>query len=124
MKKYLELNYGAKGKEVKSWIQSHTPDPWPEASIRGLNQLIMRLTTKLDNGKPEGYSLLKWRRKQVEKYLHRNPNAKGQAVKTWLQNHAIDPWPEVTITGLNRLLRRLKSTTNVYQQNEDLESSN
>ena len=71
VKKYLELNYGAKGKEVKSWIQSHTPDPWPEASIRGLNQLIMRLTTKLDNGKPEGYSLLKWRRKQFKEILMR-----------------------------------------------------
>ena len=46
LQKYLELNNATKGKENKPWIQYQIPDPWPQASIRGLNQVIRRLTVK------------------------------------------------------------------------------
>ena len=65
VQKFIDLNPDAKGKEVKLWMQKHDPVPWPEASIRKLNNIIRNLRnqtkTKVfqwDYNKPEEYSLL------------------------------------------------------------------
>ena len=135
VQKYLRANHGAKGGQVLSWLQNHEQNPWPEADTRKLNQLIGRLKVlnyKQDYEEPAGFSPLKQRRKQVENYLHENPNAKGVAVKNWLQSETPNPWPEATVGQLNKLIRRTKqsvapkqnmpswdnkvSTVNVFQQ--------
>ena len=89
VKRYLKLNEEAKGKEIKSWIQKHNPNPWPEANARGINQMIKRQQrpTQQDPKMPIEYSLPKWRREQVDNYITTNPLAKGKKVKLCLQNH-------------------------------------
>ena len=41
----------------------------------------------------------------------------------WLQNHAVDPWSEATVRQLNKLIRNLKNSQEVEQQNGDVEVS-
>ena len=46
---YITTNPGAKGKKVKLWLQNHEVDPWPQATLKGLNQIIARLQKKKEN---------------------------------------------------------------------------
>ena len=116
VQKFIDLNPDAKGKEVKLWMQKHDPVPWPEAGIRKLNNIVRNLRnqtkTKVfqwDYNKPEEYSLLQQRRKQIYNYIKKNPQSKGKAVKSWLQNLTPNPWPEATMNAIYLVIARFKS---------------
>ena len=53
VKRYLKLNPGAKGGEVKSWIQQQTPDPQPKANAQRINRMIEGFNVKQDLKRPD-----------------------------------------------------------------------
>ena len=110
VKRYLKSNPEAKGREVKIWIQQQTPDPQPEANARKLDLMIERFNVQQDTKRPEDCPLANWRRRQVSIYIKNNPEAKGKAVKRWLQNYDINPWPEETTKRLTTLITKLRNT--------------
>ena len=38
-------------------------------------------------------------------------------MKSWLQNHEVDPWPEATVVGLNLFLARLRKRAQIAKSN-------
>ena len=116
-----------KGSAIISWLGDHHPNPWPEATVKVINNMIrylkvdpefneMKLHSKSlrsfkvrwDHKRPKESSILKWRRNQIRRYLQKYPAAKGKQVKIWIKSHNPDPWPEAEIRALNKLIRRLK----------------
>ena len=66
-----------------------------------------KMDIRWDSNMPEYFSVHKWRKKQLQKYLQINPEAKGTQIKSWIQSHNPDPWPEVQLRNLNKTVQSL-----------------
>ena len=51
IKRYLEVAPEAKRKEIKAWISSHEPNPWPDIHVRELNGIIRRVRNQSECNK-------------------------------------------------------------------------
>ena len=87
-------------------IRKHEHDPQPEADVKYLNYIIQSIKEngaleRWDTNKPEGYSILNWRRVQILKHLNLNPKAKGKAVESQICSH--NPKPQKSVTLKNKI---------------------
>ena len=99
----MNVNKGAKPKDVLCWLQKHNPNPWPTANANSLSKIIRRiektsctlgislclsvvdkvfppLTLKWDARRPADINQNKRRHLQVKKYLDANPSHKPRQV--------------------------------------------
>ena len=111
-----------KGRQILSWIRLQVPHPWPEATVRGVNKIVRKWRTSKNNNfvfwnpkRPANFSVTKWRRLQVSKYIAKYPSAKGSAVVSWLGEHQHNPWPEASVKVINNIIRYLKPVPEMKQ---------
>ena len=63
-----------------------------------------------DTNIPTDYSIRKWRRSQIQKFLDRYPLAQGSIVEAQIHNHEPNPQPEANVRAINKILRNLRKT--------------
>ena len=134
IQRYLDFNPQAKGKEIKGWIFEQNPNPQQDVSIHSLNRIVKRLQDQddcrqsvsglksmlyWDYNRPSECSLLQQRRTQVKKFLNKKPGAKAAVVNAWIHGHKPDPWPDVNVRSLIKMLARLRELQEKIEENSD-----
>ena len=132
VQKYKIENPNAKGKKILKWIQTKKPDPWPEASVRGINKLLGRLRRSADNEenknlgvnspqklkkrversdvdincdiwKPNDKLCVQKRRSRLEKQLRESPELVLDTVNKWMKCFSEEEQTENDIEKLRNL---------------------
>ena len=96
--------------------------------MKGLTQIITRFRRRTETNsplderktrvdwdykKPVDCSDLKWRHLQLQQYIQYNNDARAKEIKTWIDKHKPNPWPEANLRTLYGLIKRLKNSMNI-----------
>ena len=75
--------------------------------IFDIEKINLKYLVVWNKNRPVEFSVHKWRRDQVYKFLTVKPDTKVKNVKEWVESHIPDPWPEANHGHLKRMVQKL-----------------